>query len=128
MASEKEGVWVTEMLEYYNGRSFIKGNGELDTVSNTFIITQIMKEKGFVMNNSFQEIEDYVSFYPNDYFCPKSYKTGRIELTNNSYTIHHFAKSWIPKSKRWKNIAKMKVMNLFGAERVQRIIDRIKQV
>ena len=126
MASEKEGVWVTEMLEYYNGRSFIKGNGDLDTVSNTFIITQIMKEKGFVMNNSFQEIEDYVSFYPNDYFCPKSYKTGKIELTDNSYTIHHFAKSWIPKSKRWKNIVKMKVMNLFGAERVQRIIDRIK--
>ena len=126
MASEKGSLWATEMLAYYDNRSFIKENGELDTTSNTFIITQLMKEKGFKMNNTFQEIENYVTFYPNDYFCPKSYKTGEIELTENSYCIHHFAKSWIPLKKKWKNIAKMKMMNIFGYKRVQRIIDFIK--
>lgn len=127
MASEKGGQWVTELLKYYDGRSFVKNNGELDTVSNTFIITQIMKEKGFVMNNTFQEIKDYVSFYPNDYFCPKSYKTGKIELTENTYCIHHFAKSWIPFKKKWQNIFKMKMMNIFGVGFIQKSINVIKR-
>ena len=79
MASEKNSQWATDLLKYYDNRSFIKENGELDIQSNTYIITEMMKEKGFVMNNKFQEIEDYVAFYPNDYFCPKSYKTGSID-------------------------------------------------
>ena len=126
MASEKNGTWVTELLRYYDNRSFIKENGEFDTVSNTFIITQIMKDKGFKMNNSFQEIPGYVAFYPNEYFCPKSYKTGRIELTKNSFCIHHFAKSWIPLKKRWRNIVKMKMMNIFGYKRIEYIIGLVK--
>jgi len=126
MASEKEGDWAIEMLNYYKERSFIKDNGDLDMTSNTFIITQLMKERGFVMNNTLQEIKDYVTFYPNDYFCPKSYKTGNIELTENSYCIHHFAKSWIPLHKKWRNIFKMKMMNIFGFRNVQRILDIIK--
>ena len=127
MASQKNGQWVAELLAYYHNRSFFRADGEMDTTSNTFIITQMMKEKGFIMNNKFQEIKDYVSFYPNDYFCPKSYKTGSIDLTENSYCIHHFAKSWISKEKRWRNIAKMKMMNIFGAKNIQKVIDIIKK-
>lgn len=126
MASEKNGTWATELLKYYNNRSFIKENGEFDTVSNTFIITKIMKDKGFKMNNSFQEIPGYVAFYPNEYFCPKSYKTGKIELTKNSFCIHHFAKSWIPLKKRWRNIIKMKMMNVFGYKKIEYIIGLVK--
>lgn len=126
MAGKKGSQWAIDLLEYYDNRSFIKDNGEFDMLSNTFIITQMMIEKGFVMNNQFQEIEGYVTFYPNDYFCPKSYKTGSIDLTKNSYCIHHFAKSWIPLEKRWRNILKMKMMNIFGYKNVQAIINIIK--
>ena len=126
-SSEANGVWVKELLNYYDDRSFMKNNNELDTTSNTFIITQMMKEKGFIMNNSFQDKKGYVCFYPNDFFCPKSYKTGKIELTENSYCIHHFAKSWIPFYQKWKNIAKMKFMYWFGVKNIQSIIDFIKK-
>ena len=123
MASVPNGTWINELLNYYENRSFIKPDGSLDTTSNTFIITQMMIEKGFIMNNSIQDLEGYVCFYPNDFFCPKSYKTGKIELTNNSYCIHHFAKSWIPFHIKWKNILKMKLMNVFGPRRIQKMID-----
>lgn len=127
MASEKGGKWVTEMLAYYDGRSFIKENGEFELSSNTEIITNLMISKGFIMNNTFQEIKGYISFYPNDYFCPKSYKTGNIDLTEHSYCIHHFAKSWIPARNRWRNIVKMKMMNIFGFKNIQKIIDILKK-
>lgn len=126
MASEKDAVWTTEMLDYYHNKPFVKENGEFEMTSNTSIITDLMLQKGFVMNNKFQELKDYVAFYPNDYFCPKSYKTGRIELTSNSACIHHFAKSWIAPHEKWKNTLKMKLMGILGPERVQKIINLFK--
>jgi len=127
MASEKDGEWVSELLEYYDNKPFVNADGTLETTSNTVIITNMMLKKGFVMNNSYQEIKDYVAFYPNDYFCPKSYKTGNIDLTENSYCIHHFAKSWIPMKKKWRNVLKMKAMNFFGYKNIQKAIDIIKR-
>lgn len=124
MASEKNGLWVTNLLDYYKGRSFFLEDEALDMVSNTYIITQMMKERGFIMNNSFQEQKDYVAFYPNDYFCPKSYKTGTIDLTENSYCIHHFAKSWIPLRYKFKNQIKLFMIKLFGYELVKRMLER----
>lgn len=127
MASEKDGKWVTELLAYYDNNPFINEDGTLKIVTNTSIITEMMKEKGFVMNNTFQEIKNYVAFYPKDYFCPKSYKTGNTDLTENTYCIHHFAKSWVPMKYKWRNILKMKMMNIFGYENIQKIIDVIKK-
>lgn len=97
MGSEKNSKWICEMLEYYDNRSFLLSNGNLDIKTNTQIITDLMVEKGFVMDNSFQEIPEYVTFYPTEFFCPKSYDTGKIEKTQNTYSIHHFAGSWKPK-------------------------------
>ncbi len=126
MASEKDGKWVGELLAYYDNRPFKNVDGSLETTSNTVIITDMMKAKGFEMTNTFQEIKDYVAFYPNDYFCPKSYKTGNIDLTENSYCIHHFAKSWISPKKRWRNIMKMKAMKILGYKNVQNCMDIFK--
>lgn len=127
MAGEKGSVWIKELLAYYDNKPFVNADGSIENISNTSIITEMMLRKGFVMNNKFQEIDGYVAFYPNDYFCPKSYKTGNIELTSNSHCIHHFAKSWIAPHKKWRNIIKMKAMNLFGYKNIQFFIDLIKR-
>jgi hypothetical protein len=127
MAGEKNSQWATDLLQYYDNRSFIKENGELDIQSNTYIISEMMKEKGFVMNNKFQEVEGYVTFYPNDYFCPKSYVTGSIDLTQNSHCIHHFAKSWIPLKYKWRNILKLKMIKLFGYNNIQKLVTLFKK-
>ena len=67
-----------------------------------------MLQHGLVLNNKYQDIPDYFTIYPNDYFCPKSLKNGEIYLTDNSVTIHHFAGSWhTPYEKFKEHIAKM---------------------
>ena len=95
MASVKDSAWATEMLSYYDTTDFLDENNEPILTTNVVIITNLMKEKGIVMSNKFQEIDDYVAFYPHDYFCPKDWSTGIITLTDNSYCIHHFAGSWV---------------------------------
>lgn len=96
MGSEKDGQWMNDLLAYYNNRSFYLPDGKLDTNPNTEIITAFMKaNKGIKIDNTFQQITDYCTIYPSDYFCPKSWKTLKVNITPNTYCIHHFAGSWL---------------------------------
>lgn len=121
MGSVKNGQWVTELLDYYNDRSFYKENCSFDETPNTTIITQLMKEKGFIMNNTFQKIENYVAFYPTDFFCPKSYQTGRMNITKNTHCIHHFSGSWKPFGERILHFQKWRIRKLVGYKNVSLI-------
>ncbi len=95
MASEKRGIWAKENLEYYNDRHFVKEDGSFDMTTNVNTITDYMLSKGLVQNNTYQDFPNLITMYPKDYFCPKSYKDGKIYLTSNTTTIHHFAGSWL---------------------------------
>ncbi len=106
MASEKNGQWVSEQLAYYNDRHFIKDDGSLDTTTNVAIMCDNMSKEGFVLKNSRQNFKGIIEIYPKDYFCPKSYRTGKIHLTPNTHTIHHFAGSWHSPWQRFKSFIK----------------------
>jgi len=95
MASEKGGEWAKEQLSYYDNASFLDEGGNMVMKTNTQIITESMAAKGLILNNTFQEPMGLIAFYPSDYFCPKSWRTGEITLTPRTHTIHHFAGSWL---------------------------------
>lgn len=96
MGSEKQGAWVTDLLKYYKDRSFYLPNGSFDVNPNTEIITAFMKkEKGISVSNEFQKLAGYCTIYPNQFFSPKSWKTLKINATEKTYCIHHFAGSWV---------------------------------
>lgn len=95
MASEKGGKWVYDNMNYYLNRHFIKEDGSFDITTNVTSITNYMLEKGLNPNNTFQDFPDLITLYPKDVFCPKSYSNGKIYLTENTVTIHHFAGSWL---------------------------------
>lgn len=122
MASAKGGNWVKYLLSFYDDRAFIRPDGTLNTLTNTATIGRMTKEMGFVPNNQYQCVADEVHIFPKDYFCPKSQVTGKIELTDNTYCIHHFSGSWMP-AKR-KKIAKFKqsVMRIIGVKPVNFLI------
>lgn len=100
MASEKGGKWAKDNLAYYNNRHFLKADGGVDLTTNVETITNYMLPLGLKQNNTFQDFSGLITFYPKDYFCPKSYQDGQIYLTENTHTIHHFAGSWITKADR----------------------------
>ncbi len=102
MASEKGGQWAKENLAYYDNKHFINPDGTMDVTTNVQTITNNMLPYGLKLNNTYQDFSGLITFYPKDYFCPKSYKDGKIYLTERTVTIHHFAGSWIPKSAQYK--------------------------
>ena len=40
--------------------------------------------------------------YPAEYFCPINWKSHKCELTDNTYSIHHFEASWLTEKEKKK--------------------------
>ncbi|WP_221688830.1 glycosyltransferase family 32 protein [Gordonibacter massiliensis (ex Traore et al. 2017)] len=99
MACRKGFPLFKRLLDEYDERRFILPNGAFDTTPNTKYITNTCLDAGLVLNGRKQTIEGF-ALYPKDFFCPKSWHTGLIELTDNSYTIHHFSGSWHPEDRQ----------------------------
>lgn len=96
IGSIKQGEWVNNLLSFYNDKSFYLADGSLDLNPITEMITaHLSKEKGVLPNNTYQRVEGYCTIYPSEYFYPKSWKTLKMNITENTYCIHHFAGSWI---------------------------------
>ncbi len=106
MGARSGHSWIQYLLGYYKDKEFVKNDGTFDTTTNVAIITDMMCRKyNLIRNNTFQLIEDKVAIFPKDYFCPKSYVTGEINLSENSYCIHNFSGSWLT-DKQKKEIAR----------------------
>ena len=118
IACEKYNYWVKEQLVYYLNRKFILSNGRLDMTPNVVIISNIMEQNGFKLENGYQVYENCMHFFPKDYFCPKT-STGLINLTNNTFCIHHFSGSWEPISAK---IVKYFYRNILGPKLTNNLV------
>jgi mannosyltransferase OCH1-like enzyme len=124
MASINNHLWIKTLLNYYNNKHFILRDGKLDIKPNTHIITEISTEIfDLQINNSYQILSSDVHIYPSEYFSPKSYVTGEINLTENTYCIHHFSGSWKPKHQKYEKY----FWTLIGLKNLM-VIDRFKNL
>lgn len=90
-----------QLLNDYENDHFVKADGSFDLTTNVTRITNTLLKYGLVQNNTKQTVADFTLF-PSDYFCPKDPVTKKLHLTSNTYTIHHFDGSWIPKKIKYK--------------------------
>lgn len=103
MASIKGHPMIKHFLDYYDDRMFIKRNGLYDLTPNPVPITEICIKHGLALNNAAQNING-LQVYPATYFCPWRPYEDRSCFTDDTYTIHHFAGSWL--SEKQKKIRK----------------------
>jgi mannosyltransferase OCH1-like enzyme len=123
MGGEAGNVWYKILLDYYTDRHFILSDGSYDMTTNVTSITKITKERYKVqLNNSYQILDNEVIFYPSNYFCPKDFRTSLINITDNTYCIHHFAGSWKPRTEK----IKLLIQRLLG-QKLTNFIVRIKR-
>lgn len=90
IGAEKGSDFSNFFLDYYKKEHFY----DSAPVTNVQMITNYFKEKGLILNNQYQKIDNEVSIYPKDYFCPMTYGSDKLEVTKNTFAIHHFLASW----------------------------------
>ena len=84
-----------EILQIYNGMKFILDNGVINNENIVTTTSKLLCSKG-LKNINIIQLVDGIYIYPKDYFCPKDYSTGKLEITNNTRSIHHYDASWLP--------------------------------
>jgi len=88
---------VEKMLATYENRHFVYEQVMKNQITVVHIATQILNESGLRPIQGIQEV-DGVCVYPSEYFCPIKVTTGRMHITENTRTIHHYAGTWAEES------------------------------
>lgn len=97
---QKGNKLFLDMLNGYQKDCFLNCDGTLNTTTNVMRLTRLCKERGFVEADRIQKLND-LTIFPIAYFCPKDLNTGVIEITPNTYAIHHYDASWWDKEQKY---------------------------
>jgi len=95
---EKNNHWINEFAKQYQDRHFMMDDGKLDLSTNVALGTKLLKELYHLeLNGEYINIKNVMEIFPIDYFYPKDFYTGKMTLTENTITIHHYDNSWYSK-------------------------------
>lgn len=114
----KHAKILQEMMQDYQNIPFILPDGSLDRIPCPKRNTQVLLKHGLDTTHHDQiQTLDCVTVYPPDYFCPKSFDTGLLRRTKNTFSIHHFDASWYDESQqqsknnRWRQEKKKYILH-----------------
>lgn len=83
-----------DLLDIYENKHYIQEDGSKDMETVVTYTTRLLKKKGFKESGAV-EVVDGIIIYPPEYLCPKNYCTGELQITENTYAIHHYSESWL---------------------------------
>ena len=92
---------VQAMIEAYKQLHFTNADGSLNAVGCPRLNTDVLERFGLVRNGQ-EQLAAGIHVYPADYFNPLDSATGRLKKTENTWSIHWYSMSWLPKHVRLK--------------------------
>ncbi len=108
------------VLNLFEQMSFQKENGSINSYTMIPMVTELLKELGLTCNGTIERVAG-INIYPPDWFNPFDDATGRLRKTENTRTVHWYAKSWMPTEPVWKTRTKRLFRRLFGNEMMTRL-------
>ena len=125
IGSEKKNGWIKVLLDSYNDKKFINADGSYNDVTNVTYITDIAtRQFGLVLNGKAQILEKDLCIYESDFFSPKDYNTGRLKVTSNTITIHHFTGTWKSKHELRKEKIRRLIVRLISMKIYFMLMDK----
>ena len=96
---EKGWPMAKLLLDRYDNLRFKGEDGHFDLRALPYTLRRCI-EVNYQYNliqdkTQFNYEEEVVNVFPVDYFSPKDWYNGKIVITPNTYSIHHFAASWM---------------------------------
>lgn len=102
-----------DILNGFENLNFYRENGERNSYSMIPMVTDLLIKHGLKKDGHLQTI-DGIIVYPNEYFCPMDAVTGRVNITSDTYTIHWYTMSWLPRSRQWRVKLMRIIRNMFS--------------
>lgn len=121
IGTKKGNKLIKRFLDSYDGKKFIKEDGQIDKLTNVVIASNIIEGIGIRLDGTYQRIDGICTVYPQEYFSPYDYINCYSKETKNTYTIHHFYKSWLPYKEKIKENIKKIISMIIGGHRVAQL-------
>lgn len=105
--------FLVEQEKEYHLYNFIISDGVYNLTTCVEYTTNLLKKNGLILNNKKQRVME-CTIFPSDFFCPLDMNTGRLHLTSNSYSIHHYSGSWAPATENYGYHLKWECIRKYG--------------
>lgn len=122
--AEPQNGTILKMRDTYDRVQFINDSYFLSRHASPLYQTDTLKMLGMKPLNEQQQVEK-MTIFPTDYFCPKDIDSGVLNVTRNTFSIHHFDGSWADPITRHGYHLKWECIEKYG-ESIGRIIYLIK--
>ena len=90
----KGNAIIGEFLKNRQYINYLNQDGSENRTTCGFYDTVLAMQHGYKINGTVQKIGD-LNIYTSDYFHPYDYMSGRINITDNTFSIHHFNGGWL---------------------------------
>ena len=128
MFSEGNNMVHKKLLDMYDNMSFVNEDGSYNTEVNNTYIQHELEPLGYKRENALQRLTDGTVLFPDDYFHCRSLTSGKLHITNNSYSIHWHTILWASKKTKFINFLRINILvPLFGSRLYSYITKKIKR-
>lgn len=111
------------MLDSYESDRFVFDDGSLNMKTVCERETEIFQKHGLKLNGKLQTVAG-TTVFPTEYFCPKDFLTGVLNITENTYSIHHYDSSWYSEEDKFTFSIRKKIQKILPSK-ISRIIARV---
>lgn len=114
------------MLERYRGMHFSFSDDPDSVKTVVDYTTELLKDYGLVRTDEVQEVCG-IRIYPKDYFNPTDMDSGRVTITGNTVSIHHYAATWVDSYSRFRGKVYQfltRLLGKHGAEILRKFVGR----
>lgn len=120
--------YFNRMVYFYKNLQFVKQDGSYNVeVINTYL-QQILLEYGYEPVNKLQKLSNGIVLFTDDYFHVYSLVSGKLNRTDNTYSVHWHSLTWVSKKTKLIRFIRMKVLvPILGERRYIGIIRNIRK-
>lgn len=103
LGAEKHLDCIKILLDEYDKKSFINSDGTFNKIEMPMVVDRLLKSNGYTYKDVFsiEEAsavceEKTIPVFPREWFCPQNWYDYKLNLTDNTYSIHRYKGAWLP--------------------------------
>lgn len=113
ISAPKEHPFFHEVITYYSNIHFVDDKGAQLPGTVVMHITNLLLSHGLILENTYQNING-IHIYPSDFLNPLDDATGKLNITSNTRSIHHYAKTWCDNYGPVRTLVMRRLHRIFG--------------
>lgn len=103
------------ILDFYATQCFLNEDGSINQETVVTKTTKVLCERGMQNIKGIQRVGE-VTIYPKEYFNPMNSNTGKMDITENTHSIHWYNMSWMDSRTKVKSKITRVFHRLFGED------------